>query len=49
MNLAQRYKGMDIRDIAIGIGTEIVWALAIISIGLIFGTILVIMHSIGWF
>lgn len=45
MNLAQRYKGIGIRDIAIGIGTEIVWALTIILAAFLFGTILVIGHS----
>ena len=46
MNLAHRYKGIGIRDIAIGIGTEIIWALAIILAAFLFGTILLIGHKI---
>ncbi|MBI2447786.1 MAG: hypothetical protein HYV48_04575 [Candidatus Omnitrophica bacterium] len=46
MNLAQRYKGIGIRDIAIGIGAEIIWAFAIILAAFLFGAILLIIHKI---
>jgi hypothetical protein len=45
MNLAQHYRGVEIRNIAIGIGTEIIWVFTIIFAAFLFGTILLIIHS----
>lgn len=49
MNLSRHYEGIGIRNIVIGVFTETIWALVVLLTAFIFGTILLVIHNIGWF